>query len=375
MGEENQFCLRWSNYQQQLGEAFRMLLEREMLVDVTLACDGRSLRAHRAVLSACSSYFQGLFQESTHSHPIVILKDVKFEELESLVHFMYNGEVTVGNDSLPGFLDTAKTLQIRGLTVGPDDVAESSKINSAASDELSNDSATEEQKTDLETVNTRSAEYFCNPKRIKTEHGTLADPTEDVQHQDDISFSDTSNVATRVNSNTGQCSFKSLNLEVVSSESYRSERDHGRNSVSHMVDTIGHSLQAGQADGTRSPSQFPLNQNHGLHQSVFPHHRSGTGFSARPFRHRVLWGTEQLAQLESWYAADRYPSGQTMRRYADALASLNPNSYSPTRQNVDYWFQNRRRRDSHPEVMQQREKKKMARTLWGQIMDQRMAHS
>ncbi|XP_063243422.1 broad-complex core protein isoforms 1/2/3/4/5-like isoform X2 [Bacillus rossius redtenbacheri] len=334
MGEENQFCLRWSNYQQQLGEAFRMLLEREMLVDVTLACDGRSLRAHRAVLSACSSYFQGLFQESTHSHPIVILKDVKFEELESLVHFMYNGEVTVGNDSLPGFLDTAKTLQIRGLTVGPDDVAESSKINSAASDELSNDSATEEQKTDLETVNTRSAEYFCNPKRIKTEHGTLADPTEDVQHQDDISFS-----------------------------------------VSHMVDTIGHSLQAGQADGTRSPSQFPLNQNHGLHQSVFPHHRSGTGFSARPFRHRVLWGTEQLAQLESWYAADRYPSGQTMRRYADALASLNPNSYSPTRQNVDYWFQNRRRRDSHPEVMQQREKKKMARTLWGQIMDQRMAHS
>ncbi len=35
------------------------------------------------------------------------------------------------------------------------------------------------------------------------------------------------------------------------------------------------------------------------------------------------------------------------------------------RQNVDYWFQNRRRKDFHPEVMQQREKKKLAKTLWG----------
>ena len=37
----------------------------------------------------------------------------------------------------------------------------------------------------------------------------------------------------------------------------------------------------------------------------------------------------------------------------------------PMRQNVDYWFQNRRRKDFHPEVMQQREKKKLAKTLWG----------
>jgi len=35
------------------------------------------------------------------------------------------------------------------------------------------------------------------------------------------------------------------------------------------------------------------------------------------------------------------------------------------RQNVDYWFQNRRRKDFHPEVMQQREKKKLAKALWG----------
>lgn len=58
MSELQDFCLRWSSYTQQLSEALRTLLDRELLVDVTLACDGRSLRAHRAVLSACSTYFQ-----------------------------------------------------------------------------------------------------------------------------------------------------------------------------------------------------------------------------------------------------------------------------------------------------------------------------
>lgn len=58
MGANQEFCLRWSSYQEQLTEALRSLLEKELLVDVTLACDGRSLRAHRAILSACSSYFQ-----------------------------------------------------------------------------------------------------------------------------------------------------------------------------------------------------------------------------------------------------------------------------------------------------------------------------
>lgn len=58
MSDPQDFCLRWSSYTQQLSEALRTLLDRELLVDVTLACDGRSLRAHRAILSACSSYFQ-----------------------------------------------------------------------------------------------------------------------------------------------------------------------------------------------------------------------------------------------------------------------------------------------------------------------------
>lgn len=76
--------------------------------------------------------FQELFQESTHPHPIVILKDVRYHELEALVKFMYHGEVTVNHDTLPGLLRTAKNLHVRGLTdsslSGYDSSISSSKV-------------------------------------------------------------------------------------------------------------------------------------------------------------------------------------------------------------------------------------------------------
>lgn len=88
------------------------------------------------------------------------------------------------------------------------------------------------------------------------------------------------------------------------------------------------------------------------------------GFVGRPFRHRVMWNLEQSRKLEEWYNLERYPSGQTMREYATFLANMNPTETTPSRQNVDYWFQNRRRRDTHPDVLQQREKKKISKCIW-----------
>jgi len=37
-------------------------------------------------------------------HPIVILKDVKFEDLKVIVDFMYYGEVNVSQEQLPAIL-------------------------------------------------------------------------------------------------------------------------------------------------------------------------------------------------------------------------------------------------------------------------------
>lgn len=64
MVDTQHFCLRWNNYQSSITSAFENLRDDEDFVDVTLACDGRSLKAHRVVLSACSPYFRELLKVS-----------------------------------------------------------------------------------------------------------------------------------------------------------------------------------------------------------------------------------------------------------------------------------------------------------------------
>ncbi|XP_055526005.1 protein tramtrack, beta isoform isoform X3 [Wyeomyia smithii] len=115
MGSEH-YCLRWNNHQSNLLGVFNQLLQDESLVDVTLACsEGASIRAHKVVLSACSSYFQTLFLTHPGRHPIVILKDVRFAELRTLVDFMYKGEVNVEYCQLSELLKTAESLKVKGL--------------------------------------------------------------------------------------------------------------------------------------------------------------------------------------------------------------------------------------------------------------------
>ncbi|XP_042144859.1 protein tramtrack, beta isoform isoform X26 [Ixodes scapularis] len=114
MGSQ-QFCLKWNNHQSNMLVVFEQLLSNEALVDVTLACEGHSLKAHKMVLSACSPFFQALFVENPCKHPIVILKDMRYMDLKAIVEFMYKGEVNVSQDQLSALLKTAETLKVKGL--------------------------------------------------------------------------------------------------------------------------------------------------------------------------------------------------------------------------------------------------------------------
>ncbi|XP_076278769.1 uncharacterized protein LOC143208314 isoform X2 [Lasioglossum baleicum] len=101
-----------------LSYRFSSLLDSEQFVDVTLACEGRALKCHKMILSSCSDYLAELLRENPCQHPIILMKDLKFWEVEALVKFMYHGEVNVAHDKLPQLLKAAEALQVKGL-VGP----------------------------------------------------------------------------------------------------------------------------------------------------------------------------------------------------------------------------------------------------------------
>uniref|UniRef100_A0A1A9UJQ8 BTB domain-containing protein n=1 Tax=Glossina austeni TaxID=7395 RepID=A0A1A9UJQ8_GLOAU len=67
---DDEFKLCWKNFQDNIASGFQNLYDRGDLVDVTLACDGKLLHAHKFVLAICSPYFQEIFITNPCKHPI-----------------------------------------------------------------------------------------------------------------------------------------------------------------------------------------------------------------------------------------------------------------------------------------------------------------
>ncbi|ODM95938.1 Broad-complex core protein isoform 6 [Orchesella cincta] len=125
---ETKYCLTWSQSVSVMKSAFSAYQIGGNFTDVTLASDGKSLKCHKLVLSACSDYFFQLLRDNPCQHPIVILKDTPFWQLEALVKFMYNGEIYVQKDKLRSLIKTANQLHIRGLSRNdPDNTSKPSR--------------------------------------------------------------------------------------------------------------------------------------------------------------------------------------------------------------------------------------------------------
>ena len=114
-GDQN-YCLRWNEYEKKYVEAFRVLRDNEYFTDVTLAAEGHTVKAHRVILSACSNYFHSILKNmGPWQHPVLLIQDVRPGDLTSLMDFIYFGQVNMNQDSLDGFLKIAEKLKIKGL--------------------------------------------------------------------------------------------------------------------------------------------------------------------------------------------------------------------------------------------------------------------
>ena len=94
--DQQQYCLKWNHHQSNLLKVFSRLLGNEQFTDVLLATEGRTIRCHKVVLSACSTYFENLFMTFEEKNQIVILKDTTYDDIFAIVEFMYRGEINVG---------------------------------------------------------------------------------------------------------------------------------------------------------------------------------------------------------------------------------------------------------------------------------------
>jgi len=112
---EEHYCVRWKGFHSNIVSALEDLKTDEAFVDVSLSCDGHTIQGHKVILSACSPYFKKILRDNPCRHPVLILNDMDLEVLEALVTYMYHGTVSVPQNRLQSFLQTAEALKIKGI--------------------------------------------------------------------------------------------------------------------------------------------------------------------------------------------------------------------------------------------------------------------
>ena len=98
------------------SNTFRQLWDNQDFAEVTLATvNHQHIRAHKVILSSCSSFFRNIFINNANQDPLLYLKGIAYKELKLVLQYIYLGHCEVGQDDLSLFLETGKDLEVSGL--------------------------------------------------------------------------------------------------------------------------------------------------------------------------------------------------------------------------------------------------------------------
>ncbi|XP_071541761.1 uncharacterized protein [Panulirus ornatus] len=176
--EEGLLSLKWNNHKSTFFHVLSILREKHTYTDVTLACDGRLYPAHKFVLSTCSEYFSDIFTSTTGNNIVIVLKDVRRQDLEYLLDYMYLGQVDVAQSELSSLIKTAECLRIKGLAI-PDD--EPQKIPRRGPEERDHDGSPPSKKKRHLAEEERTSSISSNNTACRIPHVAL--PPQSPQQQ------------------------------------------------------------------------------------------------------------------------------------------------------------------------------------------------
>ena len=104
----------WNNFSIHTSELLSELSNNLKFSDVTLICDDLTqIRAHKFILTACSSVFKRILDNEIHG--CLYLRGIPKQIMMPLLQFMYLGETSIQQDTIQELLNVAKELEIKEL--------------------------------------------------------------------------------------------------------------------------------------------------------------------------------------------------------------------------------------------------------------------
>ena len=117
MEQPERLTLQWNEFETNLRNTFAGLRRGEDFFDVTLVSeDGHLLKAHKVLLSASSPLLDTILKSQDHPKPLIFMRGAKMDVLNSLLDFIYFGQVEIRGDQLDKFMALANELKVKGLS-------------------------------------------------------------------------------------------------------------------------------------------------------------------------------------------------------------------------------------------------------------------
>ena len=110
------FSLKWNDYQSNWNRTLSELRNESDSADVTLISEDKvKFSAHRLLLSSCSKMFKFILKGTNHSNPLLYLGGVSSVNLRFILDYIYIGQVSLYQEQLDSFLESAQKLEVEGL--------------------------------------------------------------------------------------------------------------------------------------------------------------------------------------------------------------------------------------------------------------------
>merc|ERR1712129_362791 len=110
------YQLLWKEFRTHLVKTQQHLYQDKHFTDVTLVGDDDiQVTAHKVVLSSCSPIFRRLLQNNPHPHPSLYMRGTKHQNLQSILQYMYCGEVRIFQEDMDEFISISNDLKVKDL--------------------------------------------------------------------------------------------------------------------------------------------------------------------------------------------------------------------------------------------------------------------
>lgn len=150
--------IKWKNYGTHFRRELKTLCVNGDFVDVTLWCERQTIQAHKCILAAVSPYFRLIFKEAPTPHPIVVFKNVAYEDLFYAINYIYDGTVKLKQPRWRPFFEVATML---GLSIDANEL-----LTVAVNEEPVNEPAAVELMAPLEVEESIAEPEMVIGKRI-----------------------------------------------------------------------------------------------------------------------------------------------------------------------------------------------------------------